>query len=60
MSEQKKGWFQRLTDGLSRSSRQLSEQVVSGLVKGHNGAGVQCCPAVDLAPAIGGKALQAL
>ncbi|MDX5329841.1 MAG: signal recognition particle-docking protein FtsY [Caulobacteraceae bacterium] len=33
MSEQKKGWFQRLTDGLSRSSRQLSEQVVSGLVK---------------------------
>ncbi|HMO44085.1 MAG TPA: signal recognition particle-docking protein FtsY, partial [Phenylobacterium sp.] len=33
MTDQKKGWFQRLTDGLSRSSRQLSDQVVSGLVK---------------------------
>ncbi len=33
MTEQKKGWFQRLTDGLSRSSRQMSEQVVSSFVK---------------------------
>jgi fused signal recognition particle receptor len=29
----KRGWFQRLTDGLSRSSKQMSDQVVSGFVK---------------------------
>jgi fused signal recognition particle receptor len=29
----KKGWFQRLTDGLSRSSRQMTDQVVSTFVK---------------------------
>ncbi len=29
MAEQKKGWFQRLTDGLSRSSRQMTDQVTS-------------------------------
>src|SRR3569623_1704397 len=28
----KKGWFQRLTDGLSRSSRQMTEQVASAFV----------------------------
>jgi len=33
MTEQKKGWFQRLTSGLSRTSRELTEQVVGGLVK---------------------------
>ena len=33
MSEPKKGWLQRLTDGLSRSSKQISEQVVGGLVR---------------------------
>ncbi len=27
MSEQKKGWFQRLTDGLSRSSKAMGDQV---------------------------------
>jgi fused signal recognition particle receptor len=27
MAEQKQGWFQRLTSGLSRSSRQMTEQV---------------------------------
>ncbi len=32
-STAKKGWFQRLTDGLSRSSRQMSEQVVASFVK---------------------------
>ena len=32
-SAPKRGWFQRLTDGLSRSSRQLSDQVVSTFVK---------------------------
>ena len=32
MSEPKKGWLQRLTAGLSRSSRQMSEQV-TGLTK---------------------------
>jgi fused signal recognition particle receptor len=32
-SAPKKGWLQRLTDGLSRSSRQLTEQVVTTLVK---------------------------
>ena len=30
---QKKGWFQRLADGLTRSSRQMTEQVVSVLTK---------------------------
>ena len=29
----KPGWFKRLTDGLSRSSRQMSEQLVSAIVK---------------------------
>ena len=33
MAEQKKGWFGRLTEGLSRSSRQMTEQVVSVLTK---------------------------
>ena len=27
MAEPKKGWFQRLSEGLSRSSRQMGEQV---------------------------------
>jgi fused signal recognition particle receptor len=31
--ERKPGWFRRLADGLSRSSRQMSEQVVSTFVK---------------------------
>jgi fused signal recognition particle receptor len=29
----KRGWFQRLTEGLSRSSKQMSDQVVSTFVK---------------------------
>jgi fused signal recognition particle receptor len=29
MSEPKRGWFQRLTEGLSRSSKQMSDQVVA-------------------------------
>ena len=29
----KPGWFKRLADGLSRSSKQMSEQVVSVFVK---------------------------
>jgi fused signal recognition particle receptor len=29
----KRGWFQRLTDGLSRSSKQMTDQVVAGFVK---------------------------
>ncbi len=33
MTEPKKGWFQRLTDGLSRSSKQMSEQVAAVFVK---------------------------
>ena len=33
MAEQKKGWFSRLTEGLSRSSKQMTEQVVSVLTK---------------------------
>ena len=33
MSEPKIGWFQRLADGLSRSSKQMSEQVVSSFVR---------------------------
>ena len=33
MTEQKKGWFQRLTDGLSRSSKQMGEQVVATFTK---------------------------
>jgi fused signal recognition particle receptor len=32
MSEPKRGWFQRLTDGLSRSSKQMSEQITSAFV----------------------------
>src|SRR5215831_16886440 len=31
--EPKKGWFQRLADGLTRSSRQMTDQVVSVLTK---------------------------
>lgn len=31
--QQKKGWFQRLADGLTRSSRQMTDQVVSVLTK---------------------------
>ena len=33
MTEPKKGWLQRLTDGLSRSSRQMTEQVTAVFVK---------------------------
>ena len=33
MTQPKKGWFQRLTDGLSRSSKQVTEQVVSTFTK---------------------------
>ena len=33
MTEPKKGWFQRLTDGLSRSSRQMTDQVTSVLTR---------------------------
>src|SRR2546422_1003334 len=33
MTEPKKGWFQRLTDGLSRSSRQMTEQGAAVFVK---------------------------
>ncbi len=33
MTEPKKAWFQRLTDGLSRSSKQMSEQVAAVFVK---------------------------
>jgi fused signal recognition particle receptor len=33
MIEPKKGWLQRLTDGLSRSSRQMTDQVASVFVK---------------------------
>ncbi|HEX4180322.1 MAG TPA: signal recognition particle receptor subunit alpha, partial [Caulobacteraceae bacterium] len=32
-ASKKPGWFQRLTEGLSRSSRQMTEQVVSTFVK---------------------------
>ena len=32
MTEPKSGWFQRLTDGLSRSSKQMSEQVAQVFV----------------------------
>ena len=32
-AQEKKGWLQRLADGMSRSSRQLSEQVVGAFVK---------------------------
>jgi fused signal recognition particle receptor len=33
MTEPKKGWLQRLSDGLSRTSRQMSEQVTGVLTK---------------------------
>jgi len=33
MTEPKKGWFQRLTDGLSRSSRAMTDQVVGTFSK---------------------------
>jgi len=31
--EPKKGWFERLADGLTRSTRQMTEQVVAAIVK---------------------------
>ena len=31
--EPKKGWFKRLADGLTRSTRQMTEQVVAAIVK---------------------------
>ena len=31
--EQKKGWFQRLTSGLARSSQQMTEQVTGAFTK---------------------------
>ena len=33
MAEPKKGWFQRLTEGLSRTSQQMSEQVTAVLTR---------------------------
>lgn len=33
MTEPKKGWFQRLTAGLSRTSKQMTEQLTAGLIK---------------------------
>ncbi|MFA5600736.1 MAG: signal recognition particle receptor subunit alpha, partial [Phenylobacterium sp.] len=33
MTEPKKGWFQRLADGLSRSSKAMTEQVVGSFTK---------------------------
>ncbi len=33
MAEQKQGWFKRLTSGLSRTTREMTEQVTSVLVK---------------------------
>ena len=33
MTEPKKGWFQRLQDGLSRTSRQMSEQLTGAVTK---------------------------
>ena len=33
MTEPKKGWFQRLSDGLSRTSRQMTEQMTGALTK---------------------------
>ena len=33
MTEQKKGWFQRLSEGLSRTSRQMTDQVAGALTK---------------------------
>jgi len=33
MTEPKKGWFQRLADGLSRSSKQMTEQVAATFTK---------------------------
>ena len=33
MTEPKKGWFQRLADGLSRSSKQMTEQVTATFTK---------------------------
>ena len=32
MSEPRQGWFSRLTEGLSRSSRQMTEQITHALV----------------------------
>ena len=31
--EKKKGWFARLTEGLSRSSKQMTETVVAAVAK---------------------------
>jgi fused signal recognition particle receptor len=33
MAEPKRGWFQRLTDGLSRSSKQMGEQITSAFIQ---------------------------
>jgi len=33
MAEQKQGWFKRLTAGLSRSSKEMTDQVTSVFVK---------------------------
>jgi fused signal recognition particle receptor len=33
MTEPKKGWFQRLSDGLSRTSRQMTEQLTGAVTK---------------------------
>ena len=33
MAEQKQGWFKRLTSGLTRTTREMTEQVTSVLVK---------------------------
>src|SRR5437879_12442025 len=32
MTEPKRGWFQRLTEGLSRSSKQMGEQITQAFV----------------------------
>src|SRR4029453_10783355 len=32
MSEPKRGWFQRLTEGLSRSSKQMGDQIAQAFV----------------------------
>ena len=32
-SSEKRGWFSRLTEGLTRSSKQMTEQVVSVFTK---------------------------
>ena len=34
MSEPKRGWFARLTEGLTKSSKQIGEQIATGLLMG--------------------------